>query len=135
MVRKEIWAHALAYNLIRTVMAQAAATHEVLPRSLSFKGALQQPLGVVALNQADYQTICQKCLQKDPSNRYISAAAVAEDLRRYRQGEPIAARPVGLPECAVNSVRRRPTVKAFLWLSLLAACVALILWLFWRQWR
>ncbi len=41
MVPKEIWAHALAYNLIRTVMAQAAATHEVLPRSLSFKGALQ----------------------------------------------------------------------------------------------
>ena len=41
LVHKEIWAHALAYNLIRTVMAQAAAAHEVLPRSLSFKGALQ----------------------------------------------------------------------------------------------
>jgi hypothetical protein len=41
LVRKEIWAHALAYNLIRTVMAQAAATHGLLPRSLSFKGALQ----------------------------------------------------------------------------------------------
>ena len=41
LVRKEIWAHALAYNLIRTVMAQAAATHGLLPRSLSFKGAMQ----------------------------------------------------------------------------------------------
>jgi hypothetical protein len=41
LVRKEIWAHALAYNLIRTVMAQAAATHDVLPRCISFKGALQ----------------------------------------------------------------------------------------------
>src|SRR6516165_6999042 len=41
MVRKEIWAHVLAYNLIRTVMAQAAATHDLLPRSISFKGALQ----------------------------------------------------------------------------------------------
>ena len=40
-VRKEVWAHALAYNLIRTVMAQAAATRGVLPRSISFKGALQ----------------------------------------------------------------------------------------------
>jgi hypothetical protein len=40
-VRKEVWAHVLAYNLIRTVMAQAAATHGVLPRSISFKGALQ----------------------------------------------------------------------------------------------
>jgi hypothetical protein len=41
IVRKEIWAHLLAYNLIRTVIAQAALQHDVLPRSLSFKGALQ----------------------------------------------------------------------------------------------
>src|SRR4051794_37881439 len=41
MVRKEVWAHALAYNLIRTVMAQAAARAGVAPRSLSFTGAMQ----------------------------------------------------------------------------------------------
>jgi len=41
LVRKEIWTHALAYNLIRTIMAQAAATHGLLPRSISFKGAIQ----------------------------------------------------------------------------------------------
>jgi len=41
LVRKEIWTHALAYNLIRTVMAQAAATHGMEPRSISFKGAMQ----------------------------------------------------------------------------------------------
>lgn len=41
MVRKEIWAHLLAYNLIRAVMAQAAQEHQILPRELSFKGALQ----------------------------------------------------------------------------------------------
>ena len=41
MVRKEVWAHILAYNLIRTVMAQAAARHDVLPRSISFTGAMQ----------------------------------------------------------------------------------------------
>ncbi|MCA1693993.1 MAG: IS4 family transposase [Actinobacteria bacterium] len=41
LVRKEVWAHILAYNLIRTVMAQAAAQHGVLPRTISFKGALQ----------------------------------------------------------------------------------------------
>jgi hypothetical protein len=40
-VRKEIWVHILAYNLIRTVMAQAAATHDLLPRSISFKGTVQ----------------------------------------------------------------------------------------------
>jgi hypothetical protein len=41
LVRKEIWTHVLAYNLIRTVAAQAAATYDLLPRSISFKGAMQ----------------------------------------------------------------------------------------------
>ena len=41
LVRKEIWTHALAYNLIRTVMAQAAAGEDVAPRSISFKATLQ----------------------------------------------------------------------------------------------
>jgi hypothetical protein len=41
MVRKEIWTHILAYNLIRTIMAQAAATYELLPRTISFKGTIQ----------------------------------------------------------------------------------------------
>jgi len=41
LVRKEVWAHVLAYNLIRTVMAQAAAWHDIVPRSTSFKGAMQ----------------------------------------------------------------------------------------------
>ena len=41
LVRKEIWAHILAYNLVRTVMAQAASAHGLEPRSISFKGALQ----------------------------------------------------------------------------------------------
>jgi hypothetical protein len=41
LVRKEVWAHMLAYNLIRTVMAQAAARHDIPPRSISFTGAMQ----------------------------------------------------------------------------------------------
>jgi hypothetical protein len=41
LVRKEIWTHVLAYNLIRTIIAQAAATHDIMPRSVSFKGACQ----------------------------------------------------------------------------------------------
>jgi hypothetical protein len=41
LVRKEIWAHVLAYNLIRTVMAQAAAREGITPRSVSFKATLQ----------------------------------------------------------------------------------------------
>ena len=41
MIRKEIWAHLLAYNLLRTVMAVAAAEHGIEPRRVSFKGAKQ----------------------------------------------------------------------------------------------
>jgi len=41
LVRKEIWTHILAYNLIRTVIAQAAAKHGFAPRTISFKGAIQ----------------------------------------------------------------------------------------------
>jgi hypothetical protein len=41
LVRKEVWTHVLAYNLIRTVMAQAATQYDIEPRTISFKGALQ----------------------------------------------------------------------------------------------
>jgi Transposase DDE domain len=41
LVRKEIWTHVLAYNLIRTIIAQAASAHDLEPRSISFKGAIQ----------------------------------------------------------------------------------------------
>jgi DDE family transposase len=41
LVRKELWTHILAYNLIHTILAQAAHKHDLLPRSLSFKGAIQ----------------------------------------------------------------------------------------------
>jgi hypothetical protein len=41
LVGKEVWTHLLAYNLIRTVMAQAAARHDIPPRSISFTGAMQ----------------------------------------------------------------------------------------------
>jgi len=41
LVRKEVWTHILAYNLIRTIMAQAATEYDIQPRTISFKGAIQ----------------------------------------------------------------------------------------------
>lgn len=41
LIRKELWTHILAYNLIRTILAQAAIAHDIDPRSISFKGAVQ----------------------------------------------------------------------------------------------
>jgi hypothetical protein len=85
----------------------------------------QDPVPPSQLNATvprDLETVCLKCLHKEPERRYVSAAALAEDLRRYLLGQVIAARPVGPLERAGKWIRRNRAVA-----SLAAAAVVTLL--------
>jgi WD40 repeat protein/tRNA A-37 threonylcarbamoyl transferase component Bud32 len=92
-----------------------------------------EPVPVRRLQPAvprDLETVCHKCLEKDPTKRYASAEALAEDLRRFGQGEPVTARPVGVLGRSVRWARRHPAVAGLLVLVVAVAAMGLggILW-------
>jgi tetratricopeptide (TPR) repeat protein len=80
----------------------------------------------------DLDTICLKCLQKEPRRRYPSAAALAEDLRRFLAGAPVRARPAGAWERTVRWARRRKAVAALAGVSG-AAVLSLVALGAWHQ--
>ena len=73
----------------------------------------------------DVETVCLKCLSKDPRKRYATAGAVADDLKRFLAGEPILARPVSLLEKYVRAVRRRPALNALIMLTCISVGVSI----------
>jgi WD40 repeat protein len=88
--------------------------------------ATDEPPSPRLLNPAvprDLETICLKCLEKNPARRYASAATLRDDLDRFLRDEPVLARPVGRAEKVLRWAKRKPALAAVsaLALSLLLA--------------
>jgi eukaryotic-like serine/threonine-protein kinase len=127
------------------VYSLGVTLYEALTGSVPFHGVphmvLQQilndePRPPRRLNDSiprDLETICLKCLEKEPAKRYASAGELADDLQRFLAGRPIQARPVRAWERALKWARRRPAVAAALAVVVLVPTVGFGL-VFW-QWR
>jgi WD40 repeat protein len=126
------------------VYALGAILYETLTGRPPFKAAssldtllqvmTQEPVPPARLQPVvprDLETICLRCLHKDPARRYASALALAEDLRRFQAHEPILARPAGLLERGAKWARRHPGVAALTAALLVMISIALGL-LTWR---
>jgi hypothetical protein len=104
---------------------KAATVYETLQQVVN-----DEPVPPRQLNPrvpVDLETIVLKCLHKDSSKRYASAAALADDLACFLNNEPIAARPAGRVERAVKWARRRPAAAMLLGVSVLAVLALVLL--------
>ncbi len=117
---------AVLYDLITGQPPFAAGTTMETIR-LVIEAAPRRPIALNPAVDRDLETICLKCLDKDPSHRYGSAEALAEDLARWQAGEPILARPGSPLERTLKWVRRhrsRATLLALVGVSVLAGVTA-----------
>jgi len=97
---------AILYEFLTSVPPFLAAT----PMAILMKVQKEDPVPPRQLNKhapVDLQTICLKCLEKDPGRRYVSAQTLAEDLDAWMAGKPISCRPMSGIEKTVRWLKRR----------------------------
>ncbi|MBL8814462.1 MAG: protein kinase [Planctomyces sp.] len=97
---------------------QASSSRTLLHTILTVEPS--RPRGLNLQIPKDLETVCLKAIEKDPGKRYASAGEMADDLKRFLDGQPILARPVGLPEKCWRWMKRNP-------LSASLVCLALML--------
>ncbi|MBX6314788.1 MAG: protein kinase, partial [Isosphaeraceae bacterium] len=118
------------------IYALGAILYEMLTGRPPFRGATPMETMIQVVHEdpvppsrlrprlsRDLETICLKCLQKEPARRYPTAQALADDLRRYLDGQPILARPISIRERAWKWARREPAQAALVALGLVAVII------------
>jgi serine/threonine protein kinase/tetratricopeptide (TPR) repeat protein len=134
MAPEQAFGHSKHVGPAADVYALGAVLYECLTGRPPFRGVTmadtldqvrtREPVAPREFSRAiprDLETICLHCLRKEPERRYGSAEALAGDVRRFREGRPIAVRPVGAVERAWRWCRRNPR-----WAVMLAAVVLLL---------
>ena len=121
MAPEQTWAGGKNVTARTDVWALGAILYELLTARVPFKGEgpletlealrAREPVPPQTLNpllNRDLAIICMKCLEKDPSRRYTSAADLAIDLGCFLGSQPINARPASLPRVLIGVARRHP---------------------------